>query len=79
MGVPLNPGNPYNRSQTQSGFGTFGSPHINVLVTEVAARALKAVWYQKWFVHRRLRPEAFAGRIQNLLTHPGLNYPIHQP
>jgi hypothetical protein len=78
MGVPLNPGNPYNRSQTQSGFGTFGSPHINVLVTEVAARALKAVWYQKWFVHRRLRPEAFAGRIQNLLTHPGLNYPIHR-
>ena len=25
--------------------------------------ALKAVWYQKWFVHRRLRPEEFAGRI----------------
>ena len=29
-------------------------------------------------MHRRLRPEAFAGRIHNLLTHPGLNYPIHR-
>ncbi len=46
-------------------------------MAEVATRALKAVWYQKWFVHRRLRPEAFAGRVHNLLTHPGLSYPIH--
>ncbi|MGI8962543.1 MAG: vanadium-dependent haloperoxidase [Bryobacteraceae bacterium] len=78
MGAPLNPGNPYNRSRTQTGFGTFGGPHISVLVPEVASRVLKAVWHQKWFVHRRLRPEAFAGRIHNLLTHPGLNYPIHR-
>src|SRR5262249_6594207 len=39
-------------------------------------RALKAVWYQKWFVHRRLRPEVFAGRIHNHLTGQA-NYPIH--
>jgi hypothetical protein len=30
---------------------------------EVASRALKAQWYQKWFVHRRLRPEAFGGIV----------------
>jgi hypothetical protein len=78
MGAPLNPGNPYNTSRTQTGFGTFGTPYINVLVTEAATRALKAVWYQKWFVHRRLRPETFAGRVHNLLTHAGLNYPIHR-
>jgi hypothetical protein len=77
MGAPLNPGNPYNHSRTQTGFGTFGGPHISVIVAEVATRALKAVWYQKWFVHRRLRPETFAGRVHNLLIHPGLNYPIH--
>jgi hypothetical protein len=35
----------------------------STLVTEVATRALKAAWYQKWFVHRRLRPEAFGGLI----------------
>jgi hypothetical protein len=37
-------------------------------VTEVATRALKAQWFQKWFVHRRLRPEAFGGRIHAHLT-----------
>jgi hypothetical protein len=60
---PFDPGNPYVDSRTQDGFGTFGAPHILSLLTEVATRALKAVWFQKWYVHRRLRPEAFGGRI----------------
>jgi hypothetical protein len=77
IGAPLNQGNPYLHSRTQTGFGTFGGPAISAAVAEVATRALKAVWYQKWFVHRRLRPEAFGGRVHNLLTHPGLNYPVH--
>lgn len=58
-------GNPYVGSPNQIGFGTWGGPHILSLVTEVATRALKAVWYQKWFVHRRQRPEAFGGLIHN--------------
>jgi hypothetical protein len=42
------------------------------LVTEVATRALKAVWWQKWGVHRRLRPEEFGARIQvQLVRDPG--------
>ena len=57
------PGNPYAASVTQIGFGTFGDPYIAATLCEVAARALQAVWYQKWFVHRRLRPEAYAARI----------------
>jgi hypothetical protein len=61
--APPDQGNPYIDSQTQDGFGTFGGPHVLSLVTEVATRALKAVWYQKWGVHRRLRPEEFGGRI----------------
>lgn len=73
--APFDPGNPYTDSITQAGFGTFGGPHILSLVTEVATRALKAVWHQKWFVHRRLRPETFGGRIHNHLTHQA-NYPI---
>jgi hypothetical protein len=52
----------------QDGFGTFGGPHILSLVTEAATRALKAVWLQKWFVHRRLRPEAFGGLIHRHIT-----------
>jgi hypothetical protein len=68
IGAPLNPGNPYLHSRTQVGFGTFGTPHIKALVTEVATRALKAVWFQKWFVHRRLRPEAYGGLVHATLA-----------
>ena len=76
MGVPFNLGNPYGHSRTQDGFGTFGDPHIITLVAEVATRALKAVWYQKWFVHRRLRPEEFGGRVHNHLT-GAASYSMH--
>jgi hypothetical protein len=73
--APLNRRNPYRRSRSMDGFGTFGAPHIQTLVTEVATRALKAVWFQKWFVHRRLRPEEFGGRIHNHVTGEA-SYPI---
>lgn len=75
-GAPTDPNNPYNKYRNQCGFGTFGPPHLQSLVTGVATNALRAVWYQKWFVHRRLRPEAFAGRIHNHLTRAA-NYPIN--
>ena len=68
---PLNAGNPYHgltQSITQDGFGVFGGPHILSLLTEVSTRALKAVWYEKWFVHRRFRPEAFGGMLHIHLT-----------
>jgi len=74
--APFDPGNPYVDSRTQVGFGTFGGPHILSLVTEVATRALKAVWCQKWFVHRRLRPEAMGGLVNNHLKATA-NYPLH--
>jgi hypothetical protein len=77
LGAPPNPTNPYNGSRTQVGFGTFGPPHVATIVAEPATRALKAVWYQKWFVHRRLRPEAFGARVENLVT-GAANYPIHR-
>jgi hypothetical protein len=75
IGAPFAEGVPYQRSATQIGFGTFGGPHILSLVTEVATRALKAIWYQKWFVHRRLRPEAFAGLVHH--TRTGRSYPVN--
>jgi hypothetical protein len=76
MGAPIDAGNPYKTSRTQIGFGTLGDPYIASVLCAVATRALKAVWYQKWFVHRRLRPEAFAGRIHNHVT-GAARYPIH--
>jgi hypothetical protein len=76
MKVPLSPANPYIKSRTQQGFGTFGEPAYAAATAEIATSALKAVWYQKWFVHRRLRPEAFGGAVHNQLT-SRRQYPIH--
>lgn len=64
LGAPFDPGLPFLRPDfvdKQQGFAYFGGPHILSLLTEVATRALKAVWYQKYNVHRRLRPEAVGG------------------
>lgn len=74
--LPLNSGNPYRSSKTQIGFATFGLPHIQGLLGAVSGCALRAVWYQKWFVHRTLRPEEFGGRLHFLLTGKE-KYPIH--
>ena len=76
-GAPFDSGNPYEGNPTQVGFGTFGGPHIATLLCEVSTRALKAVWFQKWFVHRRLRPEVHAARVDRTLFH-GAGYPVHQ-
>ena len=75
-GAPFDDGNPYVGNPTQDGFGTFGGPHIAALLCEVATRALKAVWFQKWFVHRRLRPEVHAARVDRTMYH-GAGYPVH--
>jgi len=75
-GAPLNPGNPYLASKNQAGVQTFGGPHILDLLGEVSNRALKAMWYQKWFVHRALRPIAYGGLVHNTITRVA-NYPIH--
>ncbi|MDH4087289.1 MAG: vanadium-dependent haloperoxidase [Nitrospira sp.] len=55
----------------QEGFGTFGGPGHIGMMCEVAALALKAVWFQKWYVHLRLRPEVYAGRIDLERRVPG--------
>jgi hypothetical protein len=54
---------PYKNAQHQQGFGTLGDPGHIGLMCEVAAHALKAVWFQKWYVHLRMRPEVYAARI----------------
>lgn len=76
LGVPCDEGNPYRNSSTQAGFGTFGGPHVATLLCEVSTRALKAVWNQKWLVHRRMRPEVFGARIDRRAYH-NANYPVH--
>lgn len=74
--LPVNPGSPYKASKTQSAFATFGLPHIQAMLGVVSGCALRAVWYQKWFVHRTLRPEEFGGRLHFVLA-DSAKYPIH--
>lgn len=65
-GAAFDPGIPFQKADNmdhQQGFAHFGGPHILSLVTEVATRALKAVRFQKYNVHRRCRPEVIAARI----------------
>ena len=72
--APVNPGNPYNNSQTQHGFHTFGTiaggpVDAKGTVPEMATRALKASWFHKWVVNLRQRPEEMGALLQALKTH----------
>jgi len=65
-GTPFDPDLPFqvaDHIDHQQAFAHFGGPHILSLVTEVATRALKAVRFQKFNVHRRMRPEVLAARL----------------
>ncbi|MDP9152307.1 MAG: hypothetical protein M3O36_20470 [Myxococcota bacterium] len=68
--VPTNPGNPYEHTNFGNAqpFGTFGGPDIASTLGTVAKLALNVVWYQKWVVHRRHRPESGGGLVHMLLT-----------
>jgi hypothetical protein len=72
----LAPSNPYLHSATQVGNIVFGAPGQLDLVSRVPNPADRAAWCQKWLVHRRVRPEAFSGRIHNHVT-GAAKYPIH--
>jgi hypothetical protein len=62
--VPPNPDNPYATFTHQQPFGTFGPPDIAATLAAVARVALNAVWYQKWIVHLRHRPESGGGIVE---------------
>jgi hypothetical protein len=71
IGVPRNPGNPYVPSTKQNGFGTFGGPDVAATLTAVARLALNSVWYQKWWIHLRHRPESGGAIVRQILTGNG--------
>ena len=69
--IPTNPGSPYAHSKTQNGFGTFGPPDFASTLATVAKIALNSVWYQKWLVHLRHRPESGGGIVHLVKTGQG--------
>jgi membrane-associated phospholipid phosphatase len=64
----LSPTNPYRASKTQFGDITFGNKMFLTLVAQIALTAQKTSYYHKWLVHRRVRPEVTAGRIEYQMT-----------
>ena len=62
--------NPYKTRANQGGFVTFGAAQILDLVAKAAVVSLKGL------VHRRLRPEVFAARVENQLN-GAKNYGLH--
>jgi len=72
----LNNNSPYKSSRIQTPFGTFCGPQVQDWLGRAAGIALKATWYNKWAVHRRLRPEEFGGRLYNTLAGQA-SYPVH--
>jgi hypothetical protein len=80
LGIPFDPNNPYNTSCTQEGFVTFGPGHVVAMLNKVAYLARQGTWYQKWQVHRRLRPEEYGGRVnftlKNVKQYP-YNFVLH--
>jgi hypothetical protein len=73
----LAPEIPYQFSQVEKGFITLGNHDLKSMIGEVARRALLTVWYYKWNIHRRLRPEEFAGRIDEQLRFEAGPYPFY--
>lgn len=55
----LTPTHPYKNNPTQVGFVSFGLAEVLGRVMSAIEEALKATWYFKWQVDRRLRPEEF--------------------
>jgi hypothetical protein len=69
----LDDGNPYKSSRTVGALGAFDYTHLMTLLGHVSIGRHSN--FLKWH-HRRLRPEAFGGRVHNLMTKKA-NYPIH--
>ena len=67
-GGPFDSNNPYLALPNEGAFTTFGGPMVFDLLTQSANLALQGAWYHKWQVHRRLRPEEFAGRVHHKMV-----------
>ena len=71
LGIKPNPGSPYVGYKNQQAFGSFGGPDIAATLGAVARTAINAVWYQKWIVHLRHRPESGGGLVHLAKTGRG--------
>ena len=72
------PFNPYSQSKTQGPAGaTFGLPYVQALLAEGISNSTRAAYWQKYFVHRAVRPEAYGGLAHHRLANGVSDYPLH--
>ena len=72
------PSNPYRKSKTQGpGGATFGFPYVQALLATGISNSVRAVYWQKYFVHRTVRPEAYGGLAHHRLANGVSDYPLH--
>jgi hypothetical protein len=69
--------NPYRNYRNQDAFTTLGNGDGLDFVSRIVNPALRHEWFQKWFIHRRLRPEEYAGRVHHTVTGTRA-YPVPQ-
>jgi hypothetical protein len=78
FGAPFHPNNPYlSLTKSASGNGTFGFGAVQGYLPLSTSREIRSTYWQKWFVHRTIRPEAYGGLVHNALLQ-GKDYPLHQ-
>ena len=66
---------PFPVGSRQAAFTNFGLAHLCEMIGSVG-KCERHAWYQKWQVHRRLRPEAYAGLVHRVKV-DGASYPLH--
>ncbi|MBW4687949.1 MAG: vanadium-dependent haloperoxidase [Komarekiella atlantica HA4396-MV6] len=78
IGAPFNSGNPFVKSKTQQGGnGSFALGHLEALLSLGRSRAIRAAYWQKFYVHRTLRPEAYGGLVHHNIVNK-TKYPTHR-
>ncbi|WP_262269842.1 twin-arginine translocation signal domain-containing protein [Microvirga yunnanensis] len=72
------PSNPYRKSKTQTPAGaTFGLGYVQALLATGISNSVRASYWQKYFVHRTVRPEAYGGLAHHRLANGVTDYPLH--
>jgi hypothetical protein len=66
LGAKVSDASPYANTSIKSSvpFGSLGGPDLSLQSGIAGLYALKHAWFQKWCVHRRLRPEVYAQRLE---------------
>jgi hypothetical protein len=67
LGIPLDPNSPYAHDTRINGFNTFSTAWLFNLIGAAQDTEAQA-FYQKWYVHRHLRPEAFGNLVDGIKT-----------